>query len=185
MRRAATRVSLLLLTVIGVFAAGPGPRLRAAQIDATVYLLSEEDLPSGFEHQPQNDRTVAEPGSVREVRFFTRGEPEAPTEEHASILVAATVSSSPAEATSEFARTVDTWTNLGYQLVPLDAVGDEAVTGADMLYGGTDHPKQATLLLFRRAHVNGTVQWTDDPGEVMTADALALARTMQARIDAG
>ena len=157
----------------------------AQQADPTVYLLDAADLPEGFEHQRQNDRTLVEPTMVRAVRFFTRGNPELPTDEHASILLAASVSDSVAQAEAEFQQTTATWASLGYQLAPLEGeVGDEAVAGWDALYFGTDHPKQAALLLFRRAAVNATVQWTDDPTEVTLAHAVAIGRLMDLRIEA-
>ena len=157
----------------------------AGRTDPAVYLLPPEDLPEGFEHQLQNDRTLTEPGIVRAVRFYTRGDPELPTNEHASILLAVSVSDSVQQAAAEFQQTIVTWTQLGYELLPLEnEVGDEAVSSWDILYPGTDHPKEAALILFRRADVNATVQWTDDPGEVTLAHALAIARLMELRIAA-
>jgi hypothetical protein len=155
------------------------------QSDPSTYLLPPEDLPEGFEHQPQRDRIIADPGTVRALRFYTRGAPEVPTEEHASILLAASISDSADLAAMDFQQTVLTWTNLGYDLAPLEnGVGEESVAGWDLLYAGTDHPKQAALLLFRSGVVNATVQWTDDPDRVTLDHATAIARLMELRIDA-
>jgi hypothetical protein len=122
---------------------------------------------------------------VRALRFYTRGAPEVPTADHASILMAASVSDSAEDAALDFQQTVLTWTQMGYDLSELRAqVGEEAVFGWDTLYEGTDHPKRAALLLFRLWTVSGTVQWTDDPAEVTLDHALAVARLMELRIAA-
>src|SRR6266508_4075170 len=101
-----TKQALTAVMVGFAIALAAGPRLALArpsqQADPTIYLLSPEDLPEGFEHQPQRDRTLAEPGVLRALRFFTRGAPEVPTEDHASILLAASVSDSAVYATVDF-----------------------------------------------------------------------------------
>ena len=177
----------LILTLVCVLP-DEAQSLRAQsvlQTDPAVYLLPLEDLPGGFEHQPQRDRTIVEPGVVRALRFYTRGAPEVPTEEHASILLAVSISDSADLAAMDFQQTVLTWTHLGYDLSPLEnGVGEEAVAGWDLLYAGTDHPKQAALLFFRTGMVNATVQWTDDPDRVTLDHAIAIARLMELRIDA-
>ncbi len=181
-----TALCMTLAVVLLTVSADAGSSLaQSGQVDPTTYLLPAGDLPEGFEHQPQNDRTLVESGVVRALRFFTRGNPEVPTEEHASILLGAAVIDSVDHAATDFQETIRTWTDLGYQLAPLeDEVGDEAMAGWDTLYPGTDHPKQAAIVLFRRGPVNGTVQWTDDPGEITLAHAVAIARLMELRIDA-
>jgi hypothetical protein len=152
-------------------------------VDPAIYLLPPEDLPEGFEHQPHRDRTITEPGISRALRFYTRGAPEVPTEEHASILLAASISDSADLAAMDFQQTVLTWTSLGYDLEPLEnAVGEEAVSGWDLLYVNTEHPKQAALLLFRAGIVNATVQWTDEPDRVTLDHAATVARLMELRI---
>ena len=176
-----TTITVMALAI----SAGVHPVLvrSAEQSDPATYLLPAADLPEGFEHQPQNDRILVEPGVVRAVRFYTRGDPEVPTEEHASILLAAAVSDSGDQAAKDFHETIRTWTALGYELSPLEGeVRDEAAAGWDTLNVGTDHPKQTALLLFRRAAVNATVQWTDNPEEVTLAHAVAIARLMELRM---
>ena len=174
--------ALFLACAFNVFAAAaqsPGQR------DPTVYLLPVEDLPSGFEYQPDRDRTLVEADAVRAIRLYTRGNPEVPTDEHASILLAASVSDSVELAAADFQETIHTWTNLGYELSPVqNEVGDEAAAGWDTLFVGTEHPKQAALLLFRRGAVNAVVQWTDDPAEVTLDHAFVIGRQMELRIDA-
>jgi hypothetical protein len=143
----------------------------------------QQELPDGFEHQPRYDRTfVEESGSVRVLRFFTRGSPEVATDEHASILLAVTIGASTERAAHEFSETVAGWGSKGYDLFAVDgAIGDTAVAGWDLLYASTDHPKEAALLHFRQGAVNATVQWTDDPGDVTLEHVLAIARLIEAR----
>lgn len=170
-----------------VFLAGVPPALvRSADgIDPARYLLPAEDLPDGFEQQPQRDREVDEPrlGVTRAFRLYTRGAPEVPTDEHASILLSAAISDSREHAATDFQETVLSWTRMGYVLSPLgDAVGEETMAGSNTLFGTTDHPKQAVLVLFRMGPVNGAVQWTDRPGEVTVEHAVAMAQLMELRI---
>jgi hypothetical protein len=176
----------LVLIFLAVRPAGVTPDASAAvqPADPTLYLLAPEDLPAGFEHQPDKDRFLTQPGGVRVVRFFARGAPDVPTEDHASILLAASVNDSAQQAATDFHDTVSTWTRLGYDLAPLvvDGIGDEAVAGWEMLYEGTDHPKRAVLILFRLGRVSAEVQWTDDPAEVTLEHAAAIARLMELRI---
>ena len=113
-----TTITVMALAI----SAGVHPVLvrSAEQSDPATYLLPAADLPEGFEHQPQNDRILVEPGVVRAVRFYTRGDPEVPTEEHASILLAAAVSDSGDQAAKDLHETIRTWTALGYELSPLE-----------------------------------------------------------------
>lgn len=103
---------------------GPSRLLLAQsdrQIDPSAFLLPPEDLPAGFEHQPERDRTLEEAAVVRALRFYTRGAPEVPTADHASILMAASVSDSAEDAAMDFQQTVLTWTQMGYELSELGA----------------------------------------------------------------
>ena len=175
-------LSLTLALLVGVRPAivrsSPAP-------DPAAYLLRPEDVPNGFEQQPQRDREIDEPqlGVTRAFRLYARGAPEVPTEDHASILLGAAVSDSGEHAAADFAETAATWARMGYTLSPLkDAVGEEAIAGSDMLFEGTDHPKQAVLVLFHTGMVNATVQWTDRPGKVTVEHAAAIARLMELRI---
>ncbi len=164
--------------VLAVAAQSPGQR------DPTVYLLPVEDLPAGFAYQPDRDRTLVEPGAVRTIRLYTRGNPEMPSDEHASILLAVSLSDSVELAAADFQETIHTWTSLGYELSSVQGeVGDEAASGWDTMFVETEHPKQAALLLFRRGAVNAVVQWTDDPAEVTLDHAFAIGRQMELRID--
>lgn len=187
MARWSLGAALMLALVVALPPGAPPPlNASAQQADPTTYLLPPEDLPAGFEHQPKRDRVLTEPGIVRALRFYTRGAPEVPTDEHASILLAASVSDSSEQAATDFHQTVSTWARLGYDLSPFssDGVGDEAVAGWDVLYEGTDHPKRAALILFRLGRVSAEVQWTDDPAEVTLDHAAAMARLMELRIAA-
>src|SRR5205807_5769 len=153
-------LSATLTVMVLAMSAGAYPVLGISmqRPDPATFLLPAEDLPRGFEHQPQKDRTLEEPGAVRAIRFYTRGDPEIPTEEHGSILLAATVNDSVEQAEKDFQETIRTWTALGYDLSLLEGeVGDEAAAGWDTLNVGTDHPKQAAILLFRRAEISATV----------------------------
>ena len=69
-----TTITVMALAI----SAGVHPVLvrSAEQSDPATYLLPAADLPEGFEHQPQNDRTLVEPGAVRAIRFYTRGDPD-------------------------------------------------------------------------------------------------------------
>ena len=147
--------------------------------------LPPEDVPNGFEQQPQRDREIDEPqlGVTRAFRLYARGAPEVPTEDHASILLGAAISDSGEHAAADFAETAATWARMGYTLSPLqDVVGEEAIAGSDVLFDGTDHPKQAVLVLFHTGMVTATVQWTDRPGEVTVEHAAAIARLMELRM---
>jgi hypothetical protein len=155
--------------------------------DPARYLLPPEDMPAGFEPQPQRDREVDDPtlGVTRAFRLYTHGLPDVPTEEHASIMLAAAISDAPDHASADFDETVSSWSRMGYALSPVgNAVGEEAVAGSHMLFEGTDHPKQAVLVLFHLGMVNAAVQWTDQPGEVTVDHAVAIARRMELRIAA-
>ncbi len=123
-------------------------------------------------------------GAVRTIRLYTRGNPEMPSDEHASILLAVSLSDSVELAAADFQETIHTWTSLGYELSSVQGeVGDEAASGWDTMFVETEHPKQAALLLFRRGAVNAVVQWTDDPAEVTLDHAFAIGRQMELRID--
>jgi hypothetical protein len=153
------------------------------QPDPLIYLLPAGDLPAGFEHQPEKDRRLDDPGVVRALRFYTRGAPEVPTADHASILLAVSVGESTERAVHDFQETVRTWMEMGYELSDIGTeVGLEGVFGWDTLYAGTDHPKRAAVLIFRQRMVSATVQWTDDPSEVTFDHALAIARLIELRI---
>jgi len=166
-----------------------GPRLAfgepVQQLDPADFLPPPEEIPEEFEHQAQHDRVFAEAGVVRVFRFYTRGAPEVPTDEHASILLVVALCESPQRAGADFQETVASWSWMGYRLASLNgALGDEAYAGEMMFFEGTDHPKQGLLLQFRLGSGHATVQWTDDPDEPVLGDALTIARLIEDRMTA-
>jgi hypothetical protein len=178
-------------SIVALLAAlSTGPRLAIGEpvqelVDPADLLPPPEEIPEEFEHQAQHDRVLAEAGVVRVFRFYARGAPEVPTDEHASILLVVAQCESPQQARADFEETVASWSRMGYRLASLNGtLGDEAYAGEMMFFEGTDHPKQGLLLQFRLGSGHATVQWTDDPDEPVLEDALAIARLIEVHMAA-
>ena len=130
---------------------------------ASDYQLRPDEVPPEFEHREERDLNMTLPGVERATRFYTRGDPEVPTEEHASLLVSIAVSEQMAEAQDEFETAPDGWTTRGFTFEPLGLpLGDQAVLGRATFFADSRHPKEAILVLFRAGRINVAVQWTDD-----------------------
>ncbi|HZT09385.1 MAG TPA: hypothetical protein VFC51_20360 [Chloroflexota bacterium] len=178
--RSATRSAAIALLLFGVATIGHAedgsdPRASAAE----AFLPTPDIVPSGFRHEPKFDQQLGADGTLRILRMYTRGDPDAPTGDHASLLVSVAVSDTLDEARQEFADVVSGLEGKGYTVIPLDGMlGDEAVARTWDLYTGTNHPKSAAAVHFRSGTVTIAVQWTDNPDQPVLEMALATARAL-------
>jgi hypothetical protein len=117
--------------------------------------------------------------------MYARGNPEAPTDEHASLLVSVAVSDSATAAVGEFQDAVAALEAKGADIASVDTVGQEAVTAEWTLYPDTDHPKTVGSVLFRSGSATVTVQWTDDPDQPVLDRALDVARALESQSPLG
>jgi hypothetical protein len=115
------------------------------------------------------------------IRFYTRDDPESPTDAHASILIVVAISESPGGAAGEYQDTAASWERMGYDLAPLGLMGDEAMSGQSTFFRETNHPKEGALVEFRSGLVTATVQYIDNPGGGTLDAALAVARLIEDR----
>lgn len=182
------RLALDALTVLlfaalaaGLSATRPALGQSAEPLDLAMVLPSDDELPPGFEHQPQYDIRLEEGPVARIYRFYTRGDPEVPSDEHASILLAVTIADTIELATREFHDTIASWSRMGYGLSSFDGeLGDEAVAGWDGIAGG-DYPKRGALVLARFGAITATVQWVDNPNAVTLDAVVDVAQLIERR----
>jgi hypothetical protein len=173
-------VALVFVSVVAL-AVLPSQVSGEASNDYSNLLPGDDELPAGFDHQPQYDVTLEEGGVLRIFRFYTRGEPEVPSDAHASILIGLAVSESTEAATREFHDTIASWSRMGYGLASFDEdLGDESVAGRDGIAGG-EYPKRAVLILTRFGRIMATVQWTDDPDAVTLDSVVEVMRLIEGR----
>jgi hypothetical protein len=173
-------VGLLLTSILAV----PAQAQRGQGANAAaVYQLQPDEVPSGFEHREERDVNMSMPGVERATRFFTRGDPQVPTEEHASLLVAVAVSNQLGDAHEEFITATEGWTTRDYVFEPLALpLGEEAVLGRTTYFKDSLHPKEAILILFRSGRINAAIQWTDDFDQPNADNALWVAERIEARL---
>lgn len=177
---------LTLLLFVALMAGLSGARPALGQPvtlpDPATLFPGEADLPAGFEHQPQYDVALDEGPVLRLYRFYTRGTPEVPTEEHASILIGVAVNETVERAAIDFHDTVASWSRMGYGLSSLNVeLGDEAVAGWDGVAAGSEYPKRGALVLARFGAIIAAVQWTDDPSKVTLDEVVTIARLIEER----
>jgi hypothetical protein len=151
---------------------------------AATYQLRPEEVPAGFEHREDRDVNLSMPGVERATRFYTRGDPEVPTEEHASLLVAVAVSDQPSDAREEFETAMAGWTTRDFAFESLGrSLGDQAMLGRSTYFRDSLHPKEAILILFRDDRINVAVQWTDDFSQPNADNALWIAEVIGQRLE--
>jgi hypothetical protein len=175
-------VVVLLLGAVAV--AMPASMARGQEVislDPSSLLPGDDELPTGFEHQVQYDMALEEAGVLRIYRFYTRGEPEVPSDDHASILLGVTVTESTDAATKEFHDAIAAWSRMGYGLASFDEeLGDESVAGWDGMAAG-EYPKRAALIVTRFGRIIVMAQWTDDPNAVTLDSLVEVARLIEGR----
>lgn len=176
-------LATLLFTALAVGLSVPqaASGQSTASVDPAWVLPGDDELPDGFAHQPQYDVMLEEESVARAYRFYTRGEPDIPFDDHASILLGVAIADTIEDAAGEFHDGIVSWTRMGYRLASIDVdLGDEAMAGWDGLASG-DYPKRGALVLARFGAVIAAVQWIDDPDEVTIDAVVDVARVIEQR----